>query len=181
MLFLHFHRRMALGKPDATKLSVSRTRHRILCKSNVVNMLIHIHLAELWIQPSKKGDTEIAKRRHEDLKMPYFQRVWRLVNTVQVLFPAPPLNANFDTKLAFIFLQLKKLDYANMALFSPDSLLICNNQPCFSQIAVFLPLASLHESSDFCFHRPQIPLSPGKNAPYSGRLPYSSTIKSSRV
>jgi len=88
MLFLHFHRRMALGKPDATKLSVSRTRHRILCKSNVVNMLIHIHLAELWIQPSKKGDTEIAKRRHEDLKMPYFQRVWRLVNTVQVLFPS---------------------------------------------------------------------------------------------
>ena len=23
------------------------------------------------------------------MKMPYFQRVWRLVNTVQVLFPAP--------------------------------------------------------------------------------------------
>ena len=63
-----------------------------------------------------------------------------------------PLNANFDTKLAFIFLQLKELDYANMALLSPDSLLICNNQPCFSQIAVFLPLASLHESSDFCLH-----------------------------
>ena len=86
------------------------------------------------------------------MKMPYFQRVWRLVNTVQVLFPAPPKDANFDTKLAFIFLQLKKLDYANMALLSPDSLLICNNQPCFRQIAVFLPLASLHESSDFCLH-----------------------------
>jgi hypothetical protein len=67
-------------------------------------------------------------------------------------------------------------EYANMALLSPDSLNFCNNQPFFSQIAVFLPPASLHESSDFCFHRPQIPLFPGKNAPYSGRLLYLSDI-----
>ena len=57
----------------------------------------------------------------------------------------------------------------------------CNNPAIVRQILVFRPLASLHESSDYCFHRPQIPLSPGKNAPYSGRLLTCQRIKSSRV
>lgn len=37
----------------------------------------------------EKGDTKIAKRRHDNLKKPCFQGVWRSENTVQVLFPAP--------------------------------------------------------------------------------------------
>ena len=61
---------------------------------------------------------------------------------VVVSLGGTPLNANFDTKLAFIFLHLQKLDYANTALFQPDNPIICNNQPSFVQIAVSLPLAS---------------------------------------
>ena len=45
------------------------------------------------------------------------------------------------------------------------SLRFCNNQPNFSQIIVFLPLASLHESSGFRFSRPQKRLFPRKIHP----------------
>ena len=36
---------------------------------NVNFLQTYFRRSELWIQPSKKGDTKIAKRRHEDLKM----------------------------------------------------------------------------------------------------------------
>ena len=157
---------MALGKPDATKLSVSRTRHRILCKSNVVNMLIHIHLAELWIQPSKKGDTEIAKRRHEDLKMPYFQRVWRLVNTVQVLFPAPPKDVNFDTKPTFLFLLVLMPKSCKYALPLPH---IAPVSATFTRASAKSPFfsPSLHLTKVRIFTSPglKIPFSPAKMHP----------------
>ena len=57
----------------------------------------------------------------------------------------------------------------------------CNYHSHKRQICVFRPLASPHESSDYCLHWPQNSLFPGKNAPYSGRLLNSSTNKSSRV
>ncbi len=101
------------------------------------------------------------------------------------LYEAAPLNANFDTKLAFIFFFFFACFYTGILQIRPHYSLycsrFCNNRSHKRQICFFSPLASPHESSDFCFSRPQKPPFPPKNAPYSGRLVTCQRIKSSRV
>ena len=86
-----------------------------------------------------------------------------------------------DTKLAFIFCLFNTRILQICPCQSRLRPGFCNYPVLFCQILVFSALASPHESSDFCFSRPQKPPFPPKNAPYSGRLVTCQRIKSSRV